>query len=66
MLYESNIRASPFAEFRENQMGFQVGDTGAQGFSQDQRNHLLGQCTDINAVSWMVATNRVHNQYINR
>ncbi len=41
-------------------MRLRVGDTGAPGLSQKQRDHLLGQCIDLNAIAWTVATIRVH------
>jgi len=60
MLYKGNSPASPTAEVREALMRFRVGDIGAQGFSQNQRIHLLGHCTDLDAILWMVATIRAH------
>jgi hypothetical protein len=41
-------------------MGFLVGDTGAPGISRKKRIRFLGQCTDLNAISWMVATLWAH------
>jgi hypothetical protein len=41
-------------------MGFNVGDTGAPNLSHNQRIHPLGQCTDLNAISWTVATFQTH------
>jgi hypothetical protein len=41
-------------------MGFQVGDAGSPDLSPPQRVYLLGQCTDLNAISWTVATMRSH------
>ena len=53
MLYEANRPASPTAEVREALMVFREGDTRAPGLSQNQRVHLLGQCTDLNAIYLM-------------
>ena len=41
-------------------MGFRVGDTRALGLSPKQRIHIFGLCTDLDAISWMVATIRAH------
>jgi len=41
-------------------MGIRVGDTGAWGLFQNQRVQLLGQCTDLNAISWLMATIQAH------
>ena len=35
-------------------MGFHVGDTRAPGLTEDERNHLLGQCIDRNLLTWLV------------
>ena len=51
MLYDANRPALFSAEVREALMRIRVGDTGAPGLSQNHRIHLLGQCTDINAIS---------------
>jgi hypothetical protein len=36
-------------------MGLTVGDTTAPRLNQQQRKHLLGQCTHLNVMSWEVA-----------
>jgi hypothetical protein len=60
MLYEANRPASPTAEVRKALTGFGVRGTGAPGLSQAHRIHLLGQCTDLNAIPWTIATIRSH------
>jgi hypothetical protein len=60
MLYKANRPASPTAEAREALMGFSVGNTGATGLSQTQRIHLLGQCTDQEAIALIISTIRAH------
>ena len=45
----------PTADIKEVCMGFTRGDTKAVGLSEDQRNHLLGQCIDLNLLSWLVS-----------
>ncbi len=37
-----------------------MGNTGEPDLSQNQRTHLLGRCTDINAISWSLATITAH------
>ena len=38
-------------------MGFRViGDTTAPGLSESQRVQLLGQCTDLNTMTWTIST----------
>jgi hypothetical protein len=41
-------------------MGFHVGDTGAPYLSHNQRIHLLGQCTDLNAICWTMGKIRAN------
>ncbi len=47
ILYESDCLATPSAEVRKALIGFRVVDTAAPSFSQNQRIHLLGQCTRL-------------------
>ena len=37
-------------------LGFEAGDTAAEGLSDQQRRHLLGQCIDMNLLTWLVQT----------
>ena len=37
-------------------MGFAPGDTTAPNLTEEQRRHLLGQCIDINLLSWLIRT----------
>jgi hypothetical protein len=60
ILYETNRPAPPTTDGWEAFMGFTVGDTGAPGFSHNQRIHLLGQGTNLNAIFLTVATIRAH------
>jgi len=46
-------------------MGFAGGDTEATGLISAQRNHILGQCTDLNLLHWTISmanyTSRGHH-----
>ncbi len=39
-------------EVREVLMGFTSGDAKTGNLSPSQRNHVLGQCTDLNLLHW--------------
>jgi len=41
-------------------MGFRVGYTAASCLSELQRVQLLGQCTDLNTITWTISTIRTH------
>ena len=45
----------PSPEVREILMGFTSGDTEAAGLTPRQRNHILGQCTDLDLLHWTIA-----------
>jgi hypothetical protein len=60
MLYTKDLPATPSAEVLEALMGFRVGDTAALGLSEAQRDQLLGQCTDLNTLTWTISTIRRH------
>jgi hypothetical protein len=36
-------------------MGFSVGDTAAPSLAANHRIHLLGQCTDLDLLSWVLS-----------
>jgi len=47
-------------------MGFTAGDIAAPWLTTNQRNPLLGQCTDLNILSWVLSIindtrTRLHN-----
>jgi len=52
---KNGILVSSSLEVREILMGFNKGDTEAEGLSPGQRNHILGQCTDLNLLQWTLA-----------
>jgi hypothetical protein len=56
MLYINDLPATPSVEAREALMGFRVGETAAPGLSDAQRVQLLGQCTDLNTLTWNKST----------
>ncbi len=60
MLYIADRPAAQTTEVREALMGFRIGDTRVPGLSQHQRVHLLGQCTDLNAIAWTVTSIQTH------
>ncbi len=60
MLYAINTPATPSAEVGEALMGFRVGDTAARGLSELQRVQLLGKCTDLDTITWIISTIRTH------
>jgi hypothetical protein len=41
-------------------MGFRVGDRAAPSLSEAQRVQLIGQCTDLNTLTWTISTIRRH------
>ena len=56
LLLHNNTLQEPTADIREALMGFTPGDTAAPTLTEEQRRHLLGQCIDINLLSWLVRT----------
>ena len=56
MLYKGADLVEPDADVAEALMGFQPGDTAAEGLLPSQRRHLLGQCIDINLFAWLLRT----------
>jgi hypothetical protein len=58
MLYTNDNPDTPPVEVREALMGFRVGDTTGHGLSEAQRVQLLGQCTDLNTLTWTISTIR--------
>jgi hypothetical protein len=51
MLYVPNLPKFPPMEIREILMGLHVDYIKAQGPTQNQQVHLLGQCTDLGILS---------------
>ena len=37
-------------------MGFTPGDSVGPNLTEEQRRHLLGQCIDVNLLSWLIRT----------
>jgi len=60
MLYAMDTPATPSAEVREALMGFRVGDIAALGLSELQRVQLLGQCTNLDTITWTISTICTH------
>ena len=56
LLIHHNSLMEPSADIRELLMGFHIGDTAAPTLAETQRRHLLGQCIDVNLLSWLVRT----------
>ena len=54
LLIHNNELKEPTADIREVLMGFRMRDTAAPGLSEEQRRHLLGQCIDINLLTWLM------------
>ena len=46
----------PSADIREVAMGFRLGTTAGAGLSEQERRHLLGNCIDLNLLTWLVST----------
>ena len=44
-------------------MGFRVGYFAARGLSKLQRDQVLGQCTDLNTITWTISTIRTHTSF---
>jgi len=64
--YIDGTPITPSPEVKEALMGFTAGDTAAPGLNTEQRNHMLGQCTDLNILNWTLsivrnAPTRLHN-----
>ena len=55
LLFKDGTLTSPSPEVRETLMVFTTGDTAAPGLTIDHRNHMLGQYTDLNILSWALA-----------
>jgi hypothetical protein len=55
MLYTGQLLLPPSAEVREALVGFNVGDTTTPGLNQRQRTLLLGQCINLNIISWVIS-----------
>jgi hypothetical protein len=51
LLYREGTITTPSPEVRETLMGFTAGDTAAQGLTTEQRNHMMGQCTNLDILS---------------
>ena len=56
LMHHDGVLQEPPADIREIAMGFLPGATAAPGLSEKQRRHLLGQCIDVNLLSWLVIT----------
>ena len=59
LLLHGGILTSPSLEVREVIMGLTRGGASAPRLTQEQRNHLLGQCTDLNILSWTLSATRI-------
>ena len=55
MFHEDDLK-EPDATVADVLLGFEAGDTSAEGLSDQQRRHLLGQCIDMNLLTWLVKT----------
>jgi hypothetical protein len=53
-MYFKNILQEPNAKIRELLVGLQRGATTAQGLSEAQRRHNIGQSVDTNILSWII------------
>ncbi len=60
MLYTKDNSTTESAVVREAVMGFRVRDTAAYGLSEAQRVQMLGQCTDLDVLTWITSTIRKH------
>ena len=56
MMFHLDELKEPDAAVAEVLLGFDVGDTAAEGLSDHQRRHLLGQCIDMNLLTWRIQT----------
>jgi ribonuclease HI len=54
LLYSNNTLQEPNATIRELLMGLQRGATAAQGLTEAQRRHIIGQSTDANIMAWLI------------
>jgi hypothetical protein len=66
MLYTMETLATPFAYVKEALIGFRVRDTSALGLFESQRVQLLGQCTDLNTMTWTLSTIRTLTLLVQR
>ena len=55
LMWNGAMMPPPSLEVREALMGFTGGDTNTGNLSPTQRNHILGQCTDLNLLHWTLA-----------
>ena len=56
LLHHNCSLEAPCADIRELAMGFTLGSTAAPGLTEQKRRHLLGQCIDLNLLTWLIAT----------
>jgi hypothetical protein len=54
LMYFNNTLQEPNATFRELLTGLQRGATAAQGLTEAQRRHVIGQSTDANILTWLI------------
>ena len=62
LLLHGWIITSPSPKIRELLMGFTRGDTTAPGLTPEQRIHLLGQCTDLNILTWTLSATGIPSE----
>ena len=66
MLYTMDTPTTPSADVMEALMGFRVGDTPAPGLSESQRVQFLGQCADLDIMTWTISTIRMLTLHVER